>query len=508
MKPAVISRRRVRRNAAPRPKVSSPITSGKRHLAQSPRPETPPAATNGHSVFTHPVTAANPRLVPAKAGDHTAIHQLLLSQFRGPSPLEFQAQLDEPLYEPTDRLLVKHRENVVAHLRLTKRVLQFGPLRIPAAGFMDLATATPWQGRGFASALIGAGEQQAVRDGAVLGLTRTTASDLFARHGWTPCGRQTFSIAGARQILAHLRATTPPDVHNSSDDQNAADALLSRHHKPLPLIIRPLRRLEIPAVTAVYEQGMAKAHGANIRNEVYWEWLMSRHAFERAYVAILGDHHLELPELLAAVAGCVFVSGSRIVELLARPGAPPAVELALLARICSDAIERSQTNVRFDGPPAHPIHQIFRATGGEYHSSEAHEGEVNMARLFNPLQTLREMSGELLLRTRSAGLAPQVLGLEVFNHDADVRRATHDDSRTYRLIISKRHVRLKPGNLGRNYLALRRRDLTPLLLGHWQLEEAIGTGCVRASTQRARRAAEALFPQLPWHRPPLDDLVA
>ena len=82
------------------------------------------------------------------------------------------------------------------------------------------------------------------------------------------------------------------------------------------------------------------------------------------------------------------------------------------------------------------------------------------------------------------------------------------DARPYRLIVTSRKVRLVPGNLGRNYLALRRRDLTPLLLGHWRLEDAIAAGRIRASTQRAQRAAEVLFPQLPWHRPPLDDLVA
>jgi Sterol carrier protein domain len=133
---------------------------------------------------------------------------------------------------------------------------------------------------------------------------------------------------------------------------------------------------------------------------------------------------------------------------------------------------------------------------------------VSMARLFNPLQTLRDMSAELLLRSRAAGLAPQVLGLEVFNFDADLRRATHEDARPYRLIVTNRKVRVIPGNRGRNYLALRRRDLTPLLLGHWKLDDAIAAGRIRASTQRAHQVAAVLFPQLPWHRPPLDDLVA
>jgi hypothetical protein len=266
--------------------------------------------------------------------------------------------------------------------------------------------------------------------------------------------------------------------------------------------------MELPAIVKLYEQCAAGAHGATVRNEVYWDWLMSRHAFERAYIAILGDGDLELSDLLPAVAGCVFVSGGRIVELLVRPGAIPSLGLALLARVCADALERSRYDVRFDGPPQHPFHQIFRASGGSYHSREEHDGQVNMARLFNPLQTLRDMSGEMLTRARAAGLEPQVLGLEIFNFDADLRGATHEDARTYRLIVTNRKVRLVLGKRGRNYLALRRRDLTPLLLGHWPLSAALATGRIRASTQRAERVAEALFPQLPWHRPPFDDLVA
>lgn len=502
MKPAVISRRRVKRKATVVKRVSSTTRKNGSKVQ-------PPPASNGHSVAAKfSALPVAPRLVPAKAGDHAAVHQLLLNQFRGPSVLEFQAQLDEPLYEPTDRLLVKHRDDIVAHLRLTKRLLQFGSQQIPTAGFMDLATATPWQRRGFASALIGAGERQAVSDGATLGLTVTTAPELFARHGWTACGRQTYSVAGARQVLAHLRATAPPDVLSAGEDQNAADALLFRRLPRQPLLVRPLRRMELPAVVRLYEQCAAGSHGAAIRNEVYWDWLMARHAFERAYIAILGDGNLELPELLAAVAGCVFVSGGRIVELLARPGATPALGLALLARVCSDALERSQYEIRFDGPPHHPLHQILRAAGGSYHSAEEHDGQINMARLFNPLQTLRDMSGEMLKRARAAGLGSQVLGLEVFNFDADLRGATHEDARSYRLIVTGRKAKLVPGNRGRNYLALRRRDLTPLLLGHWRFEEALALGRIRASTHRAERIAEALFPQLPWHRPPLDDLVA
>src|SRR5215204_3046968 len=64
------------------------------------------------------------RLALAKTGDHGLIHRLLLSVFHGPSAAEFHAQLDEPGYEPADRLVVKDGEQVAAHLRLARQTIQ------------------------------------------------------------------------------------------------------------------------------------------------------------------------------------------------------------------------------------------------------------------------------------------------------------------------------------------------------------------------------------------------
>ena len=83
-----------------------------------------------------------------------------------------------------------------------------------------------------------------------------------------------------------------------------------------------------------------------------------------------------------------------------------------------------------------------------------------------------------------------------------------EDVRSYRLVIGQRGVKLAAGHAGRSYLSLRRRDLTPLLLGHWDIEEALNAGRLRASTRLAQDAAGILFPPLHWYRPPLDELVA
>src|SRR5262249_33227905 len=139
-------------------------------------------------------------------GDQPSIHELLVSVFHGPSLVEFQAQLDEPGYEASDRLIVKDGEEIAAHLRLAKQTIQVDSVTLPAARFMDLATAPQFRERGLATALIAAGERAAAERGALVGLTRTRVPELFARHGWSICGRHTFAEASPRTVLAEMAA--------------------------------------------------------------------------------------------------------------------------------------------------------------------------------------------------------------------------------------------------------------------------------------------------------------
>ncbi len=464
-------------------------------------------------------TALAHRLLPARAGDHAAIHQLLLSIFHGPSAAEFHAQLDEPLYEPTDRLLVKSGEQVVAHLRVTKRLIHFGSLTIPAAGFMDLGTSHEFRSRGFASALLDAGQQQAVSDGALVGLTRTTAPELFRRQGWSVCGRHSFSEAGPRQILAHYCSRFPHDDPLRLVEDDAARSLLSQ--PSAPSVVRPLRRIELPAIIRLYDETHRGGYGALARSEAWWDWLMSRAAFDRAYVAVIqcaarsadcpaaADAALRAPHsALESVVGSVFVKEGRIVELLCTPDREQ-VARRLVARVCADAVERNLASVRLDAPPHDPLHEQWVEAGGTKHLSATHQGETCMARVFDPLAMLRLLEGTLLARCKAAELPrPFSLGLDVFHHDADLTCCRREDVRSYRLAVGQRGVKLAAGHPGRSYLSLRRRDLTPLLLGHWDVTDALAAGRLRASTRLAQDAAAILFPQLPWYRPPLDELIA
>jgi hypothetical protein len=80
-----------------------------------------------------------------------------------------------------------------------------------------------------------------------------------------------------------------------------------------------------------------------------------------------------------------------------------------------------------------------------------------------------------------------------------------DDAR-YRLVVTRRGIKLSRKQLGRRYLTLNRAELTRLCLGHQDVDEAIGQGRIVPSTQTAAQTAKALFPPVPMWRPPLEEL--
>ena len=125
----------------------------------------------------------------------------------------FQSQLDEPTYEPSDRLLVKHGDRVAAHLRLIGRDMQFGAATLPISYVADLAILPEFRGRGYASALLDAAERRMRQEGALLGLLRTSEPDFYRRRGWVVCGRHSYSAAGCHHVLAHLRPHEASCIH-------------------------------------------------------------------------------------------------------------------------------------------------------------------------------------------------------------------------------------------------------------------------------------------------------
>jgi len=440
------------------------------------------------------------RLTLAKTGDHGVIHKLLLSIFHGPSAAEFHAQLDEPGYAPADRLIVKDGEQIAAHLRLARQTIQVGEVALPAARFMDLATAPEYRSRGLASNLLTAGERAAASRGVLVGLTRTRAASLFARSGWAVCGRHYYSSAAPRAVLAELRATA------GGGRPSAAEAIRFAQPAAEPIVVRPLRRIELPALVRLYEQNRAGRSGWPLRDEDYWDWLLARGACDQIYVAGSGGPPAELPKLADTILGYACIRQCRLVEVLTAPGRDD-VARQLAARVCADASEQDDWLVRCDAPPEHSVHELFCRAGGQITSGQELGGELFMARLLDPLAALRHLAGTFAARASAAGLPrPSELGVELRSGGGGGKAGGVVER--FRLHLARRGARIETGGPSRHTIILRDADLAPLVLGDQSAADLIAAGRLRGTTRQATEIAVELFPTGNWWRPPLDDLLA
>ncbi|OHB80666.1 MAG: hypothetical protein A2V98_00110 [Planctomycetes bacterium RBG_16_64_12] len=416
-------------------------------------------------------------VVPASVADHPGIYHLLTAVFQGPSRGEFRASLEDPHYQPHDRLLVKRGPQIIAHALVTRRVMEFGPIELPVAGLDWLGTLPTLRGQGHGRRLLVAAEEHMASTGALAGLVWTRIPHFFRRTGWALCGRHFHSRGGARDVISGL----------------IARGLLRRSHRRLN--IRPWRRLELGALVRIYKQNLDAAFGPFQRTEAYWKWLIHRGGYDQICVALDGPDLLELEEVHAPIVGYSVTRGERIVELLSAPGCPTAAA-QLMARACRDAIERGRHTVSLDAPPNSRVDKLFRAASGKRHHHQMDPSLVLMVKLLSPVKLLRALAGELHRRAEEAQLArPLELGLLV-------------DGKKYRLAIHRDRVEAVGRNIGRSYLRLNVADFTRLVLGHFDWDEALADGRVEPSTNLALEAGRVLFPPLPLWLPPLDNLPA
>jgi predicted acetyltransferase len=412
----------------------------------------------------------------ATGADHAAIFYFLNRIFNAPTRHEFKASLDDPFYEPSDRLLLRRGRRLLAHAQVTHRVMQFGRLQLSAAGLHWLGVAEECRGQGLGRYLLSAAEREMVKSGALLGLLRTSCPHFFRQTGWALCGRHNYSRASARSILAKL-----------------AEHQGRRRHRPL--LIRPWRYWEQPGLVRVYNNNLPGAAGMLQRTEAYWKWLIRRHAFDQIYVALEGPDQWDLEEANTRIVGYAITRGEEIIELMADRHCRRAAS-ELVMRVCRDSIEADRQCVLLHAPPAHSLHSLLLDAGGIHHYHESDRGEVFMARLLDPLKMLRKLSGAFLRRSEEASLPrPFELGLQL-------------DNVKYSLEIGHQEVKVAAGRIGRSYMSMNVADFTRLVLGQLDWDRAEADGRLEVSTRIAERAGRALFPSLPLWRPPLDELRA
>jgi len=417
-------------------------------------------------------------VVPGTSGDHPAVYFFLQELFQRPGRAEFKASIDDPFYEPHDRLLVKRGRDIVGHALAKHREVHFGPLELPVGWLSWLGTSPECRRLGLGTRLLAAAEEHLRRTGALVGLLKTDSPHFFRRSGWALCGRHSFSRADARAVLSEL-----------------LDRGLRRRRRS-KLQIRPFRRWELGALERIYNQNVQGTYGPLVRTEAYWQWLERRRGYDQIYVALDGPELLELDEVNTRPVGYAVTLGEQIVEIHSAPDFRKLARAELLARCCGDAIEHSRYGVLLRAPEGHPLYDVFQAARGRHLHHVADRGQVYMAKLLDPPALLGRLGGELHRRADEARLSrPLDLGLWF-------------DGKKLQLELRPDGVRVVPGRMGRSYLRMNVADFTRLLLGQLDWDVALRDARITASTPLAQTAARALFPPLPLWYPPFDELTA
>ena len=424
-------------------------------------------------------------VVPSRPGDHPATLQFLTTIFQGPSPAEFRASHEDPFFELRDRLLLKRAHQILGHAQITHRAMRLGRAVVPAAGLQWLSVAPQFRRQGFGELLLRRAEHNMAEDGHAMGILATSTPDFFHRFGWTPCGRRNRWDANVCQILSVL----------------AAKGLYPKIRKPLD--IRPLRRMEVAEIAQIYRINMDSAVGPLERPDAYWQWLVNRAAYDEFLVAIERENGRRPSQGPAALVGYAVLRGEHVAELLTLPDHNKAA-IQLLSRACGEAIERGIDTLSVHLPPQHRLGRILKAAGGRCVDRRVQPGEVLMAKVVDPVTMLERMAAEFVHRARRSKLAlPLDLGLAV---DRDrYQLSIADSAAETRNGSSAAAVTVTAGSIGRSYLRLSSTQLTRLLLGLVDWDNATG---IEASTKLAEQAGTALFARQRIWRPPLDDLRA
>ena len=434
------------------------------------------------------------------AGDHPAVQQLLSAVFQAPSRDEFSASLEDPFYEPCDRVLLKRGPQLLGHAHVASRVVRFDGDDLPASLLYRTAVLPEHRGRGHGRRLLDRVDDVMRSEGSLLGLLTTRVPHFFRRNDWVVCMRHSHASVGTRDLLAQLsaRGFAP---HEADDTLN----------------IRPWRHVELPSLVRLYDDRLRRASGPLQRTEAYWRWLVGRQAAETIFVALAGPKRFDFDFHDDSIVGYVVVKDDRILELVASPRHPGTAE-RLLARACGDAIERDHHVVRLHLAPDDGLWPVVEEAEGLLQRGEACQGEVSMVKLLDPPAFLQRLLPKLDVRLEAAPTrGPAARSPECSGVGASVGTARSlklplelglivNQWRT-RLSLSRRGVRLMNTTPGKTWLKLNPADFTRLLLGHLDLTDAETLSRIQSSSPTAVAAAAALFPQLPLWRPPLDDLL-
>lgn len=414
------------------------------------------------------------RIVAGNAGDHPLVLQLLVQTHQAPLAEDFQSRLDEPSYEPSDRLLVKRENKLVGHVQVSKQFGWFQQQRCPVARLHDFTSLPEYQTANIDQPLLEVAEELAIREGSIVGVVRTARPEWFEQYGWSCCRGQGHTRANTRAILSHF------------DSQRA-----NRRCRESAVEIRSWRHFQLDSLEQIYRQISPSMWGPLHRSLEAWQWLAGRKAQDQILIAVIkprrkskGSSHE------SKVIGYAVVRDSCIVEMLTLPGFENASAM-LVVRACRDAIDRDHHFVSLHTPAADPMHELLVTAGGSWIGDGTALDGKWMLKLLAPDRWIERLYPLLHERAREAGI-PRPLEI-----DFAVGKSFH------RLSLTRRSSRLERLlNLPEPHVHCDYHTFQNLLTSNLRFPNALLHGQLRVAHESLARTLAALFPpKLFWQSP-------
>lgn len=415
------------------------------------------------------------QLVAGNAGDHSLVLQLLVQVYQSSIGEDFQSRLDDPGYEPSDRILLMRSGQLIGHVQISKHIGWFQQQRCPVARLQDFVTLPEYRGATYGRSLLQVAEETASREGAVVGYVQTNEPEWFREQGWSVCRGQGHTQANTHGILSHF------------------DAQWANPRRKRPkLEIRAWRHFEADSLRAVYQQMCPNLWGCLQRSEQTWQWLLGRKAHDQVLIAVKRDgkqpttpHAGQVPHIV----GYAVTRDAAIVEMFTLPGYP-AASSQLVARACRDAIDRDHRFLSLHTPAADPMHELLVTAGGSWVSDAEANGGVAMMKLLAPQRWVERMYPVFHQRTRETGISSsQKVEFGV-------------DDGQHQFVLTRRSARLEEANSTETKVHCSWTTFQDLLLSNLRFSETTASEQLAIDDSTNLSTLATLFsPKLFWQSP-------
>ena len=433
----------------------------------------------------------SPRIVAAHAGDHALVYAMLRSLNQSPAYEDFTSWLDEPSYEPIDRLLMKQGAEIIAHAQLLHRNAWFHRVKIPVAGLLDFAILPEYASAGWAKSFIESVEEAMRKSGAVVSLVRTQHPDPMLANGWSEVRSTGCSSISVGDLLAYL---TAHKRHGNASHVSRQVATIAgtQKHGTAALEIRQWRQIELRGVRRVYDAEAVNGWGALDRSDSYWHWLVGRKAHSDLIVAVEEPMAGIEPNGQNDIVGYAVVHGGQVLEIGGSANGARA-RLRLLVRACQDAVECGHHTISLHAPASDPLHELIVTAGGAWLSDPGPGGKL-LAKLLDPAAWIEAIYPLLRHRAKAAGLRlPLEMGVKI-------------DSARYRLVVTRRSSRLLEDGGAPPDVRCQSATFGQLLIGNLDAATLRSTGEVETSSDANFKRLAVLFPPALFWQSQFDSL--